>query len=884
MKFLKIIVIGLMCLLAIDLISQETSISGDYKGSIPKVLKKLRNQHQLKFAYDYNALKDYKIDLNFDNQRIEEVLQEVLLGSGFSFRYIGETIVLFKDDVQQNYSITITGRVVDDESGEALPYTNIFLAQEGIGTNSNEDGDFIIKELQNPKDTVVVSFLGYETVIKPLSEFIPGSFNLIRLKSIQQFLPTIQITSERSLAIASGPALSEYNINPSRVADVPFVGAPDLFKSIQTLPGINSGNETSSELIVRGGRSDENLVLLDGFKLYNLDHFFGIFSTINPDIIKNVKVYKSGFDASYGGRVSSVIDLNGKEGNNNRASTSISMNTSNISGLVETPIFYKNLTFVAAIRRAHSDLYQNPLYEDLFGSAFDTSANSQNQGLTFENDEIPEFNFYDAYSKLSFRPNPDNKFSLTFYRGQDNFRIQNVTERTFNFTLEKDENNYIFDWGNVGLGGLWSKHWGENVFSKITLGKSSFNRNYYRLLRLIDEDLISEQITTIDYSNSERSTLEDLSLRAEIDIERRLGEKINLGFENSVVNIVGTNNRQDTLPSLTSNYDVDGYMTSVWLSFEKELKEISLQIGNRTTYYSETSASYWSPRFRIKKKLDEQFSIHLNAGKYYQFVRRTNRQNIFLNQPERWLLANNDSIPVLSSNHISGGIRYTSKEWNVDFEGYIKNTDGNILNRNDILLLDLQEQSNAIARGTSSIGGIEFFIHKLKGKHTGRASFSVSQALEFYGQEGNSINDGQAIFSPDNKTFDLNTTYQYNLTHWQFSTNFIWSSGTHYTPLLGVDTFVGPDGSRFTKAEYGEEFSITLRDYISVNLAINYKKRLNWTNLSAGLSINNILDRENVKSKNYIPTFEERGELAGVDENDIYLLGITPSLNIKLTF
>jgi len=760
----------------------------------------------------------------------------------------------------------------------------VALFPSSKGTITSEDGFFVLKEIEESQDTLVVSFIGYKPFISSISNFMNGSYNIIDLEFIDQFLPTVQITSDKPLTISSNHQLSEYNINAQKISELPFVGAPDLFRLLQTLPGINSGNETSSELNIRGGRSDENLVLLDGFKLYNLDHFFGIFSTINPDIIKNARVYKSGFDASYGGRVSGVIDLSGKEGNNKKPAGSISLNTTNVNGLIETPLFSDKITLVTALRRAHSDLYQNPLYQNLFGSAFDTSANSQNQGLSFEGNEVPTFSFYDFYSKLSFRPNPENKFSLTFFRGQDNFSVTNESQRIFNFIEETDLNNYNFDWGNIGVGAIWTKKWSENVFTKTTFGKSSFNRNHHRTLELIDQNLITETSTSTSFSNSERSTLEDLTFSFSATIEESIGQRIKLGLESTLLSTVGVNNRQDTLPSLTSFYDESGTTNSVWGSYYREFDGFTIEVGSRVSFYSPTNTVYWSPRFKASRKLDDYFSVNVNAGRYFQFIRRTNRQNIFLNQPERWLIANNDSIPVLSSTQISGGISYRNKGWAFDFEGFIKNTSGNILNRNDVLLLELVQQTNAIAKGTANIGGLEFFLQKNKGRHTGSLSFTLSQALEFYDEQGNQINDGRPIFSPDNKTYDLKSTYQYNLTNWQFSTSFIWYSGTHYTPLLGLIPVTIPPGITFTKAEYGEEFSVQLKDYISLNLSCNYMKKFQEFDFFAGISISNILDRKNVKSLNYIPIFEERGELVDVEAQEIFLLGITPSINVKLSF
>ncbi|MEM7161018.1 MAG: carboxypeptidase-like regulatory domain-containing protein [Bacteroidota bacterium] len=883
MKITKQILAFLFLFNAFHLNAQETYLNGNYKGTIPKILKKLRNKHELKFAFDYGALKNYKVDLFLSQSPVEEALISILENTNYTFKKIDNTYVIFPIAQKEILSMSLYGKVVDQSNGEPLPFASIGFSQSTQGTFSNDDGSFSLKNIENMEDSLIIRFLGYRSFQKPIKAFVNGSFNLIELEQIQQFLPTVQITSQKSLSISSEKELSSYNVNAQKINELPFTGAPDLFKSLQLFPGINAGNETSSELNIRGGRSDENLVLLDGFKLYNLDHFFGIFSTINPDIIKDIRVFKSGFDAKYGSRVSGVIDLSGKEGNAKRPSGSLSFNTINITGLIETPIVNQKLTFITAIRRAHSDIYQNPIYQNLFGSAFDTSANSRNQGLDLDGEESPDFNFYDVYSKLTFKPDLENNFSLTFFRGQDNFSVRDTSNFNGNQLLRINQNDYNFDWGNIGVGALWTKQWDDNVFSKVTIGQSSFNRNYHRLFQIIDRDENTGAESRDIYSNAERSQLQDFTLNANVFVKRTIDEEIGFGYEGTVISIAGINNSIDSIERSTLNFDLQGITHSLWTSYNREMGDTKFKLGLRATHYSITNEFYISPRVIITRKIDDNFTLHVNAGRYFQFVRRTNRQNIFLNQPERWLIANNDSIPVLISTQFNGGIRYSEKEWVIEFEGFIKNMEGNILNRNDILLLELVEQTNSIAKGTANIGGIEFFIQKKRGRHTGYASMSFSQALEFYRESGNEINDGNPIFSPDNRTYDLKTAYQYNLTNWQFSTNFLWSSGTHFTPLLGVFQVNGPFGIPFTKAEYAEEFSATLQDYLTLNLAVNYRKFFNWVKMDLGISVNNVTNRKNVKSLNYIPIFEN-GELSDVVEDRISLLGITPSLNLKLSF
>ena len=163
--------------------------------------------------------------------------------------------------------------------------------------------------------------------------------------------------------------------------------------------------------------------------------------------------------------------------------------------------------------------------------------------------------------------------------------------RPFNFTEITDINKYNFDWGNIGVGAIWTKNWSETVSTKITFGKSSFNRNHHRSLELIDTDLVTENSSSLSFSNSERSTLEDLTFTFNTSIEKSIGERIKFGIESTLLSTLGVNNRQDTLPSLTSFYDESGATHSLWGSYYKEFNDFTIEIGNRTSYYAPTNLS-----------------------------------------------------------------------------------------------------------------------------------------------------------------------------------------------------------------------------------------------------------------------------------------------------
>ncbi len=336
-----------------------------------EVLKKLRTAYNLKIAYDNERVKGITITLELKGVPLEEALKKILVGTPLTYQLINDKVVIvpngqLKTEITNfNRSVSISGVISDQETGETLPNASVHVAGFDQVTVSNADGFFTLINIPSDTSTLFINYLGYSAKQIKLDPQLVGTKINITLQSNFSQLKEVTITDHYETPLKVNEQISKVAFNPKSLSSLPSLGEQDLFRTLQLLPGVSGTNESSAGLVVRGSNPSQNLVLLDGFTIYHLDHFFGIFSALNSDIIKDVQIYKGGYEAKYGGRVSGVVDITGKTGNSTKPAFNFGANLVSIHGSAEIPIG-KKVNFLFTGRRAFTDIIQSDLYQKLF--------------------------------------------------------------------------------------------------------------------------------------------------------------------------------------------------------------------------------------------------------------------------------------------------------------------------------------------------------------------------------------------------------------------------------------------------------------------------------------------------------------------------------------
>lgn len=875
--------------------AQETKklrIKGNYPDkALDLVLLDLKINYRLDFTYDPELVQGKRISVVFPKTNLDNALNIILAGTGLTYKKTGGNRITIVEGVEEaivdtavsqptRKDFTIKGVVKDQNSGETLPFANVLVRGSNNGTTSNIDGYFTLFNV--PTDTMIldVSYIGYRHLSFRMHPDMDVDNLQIRMMDFGVQLAEVVVQAEREeQLIQASTGISQVSISPAALATLPSFGEKDIFRSLQLLPGISGTNESSSGLYVRGGTPDQNLILFDGFTVYHVDHLFGFFSAFNSNAIKDVQLHKGGFDAEFGGRLSSVVELTGKDGNTEQFNMGAGLSLLSYNGFVEAPFAKGKGSFLVAGRRS----FQSQFYSNLFDAFTENNQTDApgggGRGGRFGFQEVkPNSYFYDLNAKVTYRPSTDDVISLSFFNGQDNLdNSRNSDNSSFggrfgrgNANLNFQSNNTdLTNWGNWGASAKWSHRWSDRFYTNANLSYS----NYYSERDRRNETTIDRGDSTITRTNGnyEYNDLRDVTFKIDNEWKVSPNNQLEFGLQSTYHDIVYEYTQNDTI-SVLDRAD-EAYTNSVYVQDRHTFNnKLILKGGIRASSYSLTEQVYLEPRASLSYLLTDRIKLKGAWGKYYQFATRVVREDIQQGSRDFWLLANDENVPISSAIHYIGGISYETPSLLFDVETYYKTLDG------------LSEYTTRFVpsgfgpgrslnyeefffSGTGIAKGIEFLAQKKVGKITGWIGYTLGEVkydFEAFGDE--------PFYANQDQTHELKIIGNYKLNKWTFGATFIYATGRPYTAPTGYYEVPLLDGTTADFFEVSAKNGLRLPDYHRFDISATYDFNLGLSKASMGLSIFNFYDRNNVWYKEYEVI---EGELL---ETNVSLLDFTPSL------
>lgn len=769
---------------------------------------------------------------------------------------------------------TISGIIVAEDNQERLPFADIIIKGTSEGTSTNVDGYFSLIDVPEEVLTLQVLYVGYvSTEIEIEAGNQPIKNLKIELKSGVE-LQEVVVAGKSYKVMNASDGISTIQVSPAQLALLPNVGEVDIFRSLQLLPGVSGSNESSSGLYVRGGTPDQNLVLLDGMTVYNVDHFFGFFSAFNADAVKDVQLYKGAFPAKYGGRLSSVVDLTGKTGSPTKLQGNVGLNLLNARAGVQIPLFKKG-SFSIHGRRSYTDIIRSGLYNDIFNVFTQTENPPDIDGLEINTVE-PDFYFFDLNSKLSINPTEKDVVALSFYTGADHLVEQNEIsiERGENPTilieLDVDEKN---DWGNRGFSGKWSRQWDAKWYSNLLVANSNYFSEYNRDLD-IKATLVERDTVVVDRNilTLEDNEVKDLTFRLDNEVQLNSKHKLEFGGLFTAAKVDYKFIRDDTLTILDLQQEANyaaAYVSDTWTPFSK----LSINAGLRATYYNISQDIYWAPRFSFQYNLTDRIRIKGGYGKHYQFVNRIINENVTEGSRDFWLLADDDLVKVSSAEHFVFGAAYETNDYIFDIEAYRKNLDNLAefslrFQRNDIDL------NRLFFLGSGYAEGIEFLLQKKKGAYTGWVTYTLARVRNNFPE----LNNGFEFSALHDQRHEFKTVHSYEWQNYRLAATFVYASGKPFTEPAGQYSIELLDGRTFNYISVGAKNASRLPPYHRLDFSVHYVTKAGRFDVDVGLSVFNLYDRRNVWYREY--DFTETPPVI----SEIQYLGFTPNLSLDVKF
>jgi len=759
--------------------------------------------------------------------------------------------------------IFISGYVYDIQSHESLVGANVWDNETKQATTTNNFGFFNLSlqtlKLKLPLK-IICSFVGYQrdTIIINQTKDTILHINLKsnnNLKEINIISQKVPIEAQTKSGIVSIPIL--------QIQSLPtFGGEKDIIKAYQLMPGVQQGKEGISTLLVRGGSADQNLILLDDVPLYYINHLGGFVSLFNDDAINSTRLYKGGFPASYGGRLSSVMDVRMKDGSNDKINGNICIGLISSKISIEGPIKKDTSTFFISARRFMYDLLSKPITKHNLNNAI---------GYTF----------YDINLKYNYILSKKNRLYFSLYQGDDKLSSKYYDKKT------QDKSDFKQKWGNTLLALRWNQIYRNNLFGNTTLS--------YTKYRFLNNIYNKNKDSTDSYDNNYSffSGINDLSIKNNLELLLSQKVKLELGltamqqsFSPCNVSYSSNINGVSIIDTTLNNTKLNGFQESVYFDSEVKLKKLTINAGFRLVNYTiqNTNFPFIEPRIQLHYSLPFSSAIKCSYTQMNQYIHLLTGSSDDM-PIEFWVPATLKAKPSNSQQLSFSFVKTLFKNYDLSIELYKKNYTNLITYKEGVSYFstDKSWEEKIENNGKGLVYGMEFLLQKQSGKNKGWISYTLSKNTRTF----SNINNGKTYPDINDRRHQLNLVFIRTFNERiDFSFNWIFQTGQ---PIdLPLAYYYIPDGNNFYQLQsikiYGEKNSLRALPYHRLDVGVNFKKTKKHGIRTWNISVYNLYNRKNpyyyyFKNTNYSNI--NTGKMVLVQKS---LFPIMPSISYSFKF
>ncbi len=736
---------------------------------------------------------------------------------------------------------TVSGTVTDAKTGETLIGATVYDTISKKGTITNQHGRFTLT-LKESHAVLRFSFVGYETQFRPINTANDQRLD-IGLKGAVT-LNEVVITGERMQHVESSQS-SIIELPVEQVKSVPVLfGETDVIKVVQLLPGVQSGSEGMSGMYVRGGGPDENLFLLDGVPMYNVNHLGGLFSAFNSDAVKNISLYKGSFPAHFGSRLSSVLDITTNNGNDKEYHGGVGVGLISAKVNIEGPIIKEKTTFCLSARRTYGDVLMQPFIALAMASSGDEG--KANGG----------YYFYDLNAKITHKFNERSRLYASYYMGDDAL----YAKYRYNYnSLEKDYMRLNYSWGNI----VGSLRWNYELTPRLFMNVTGAYTRYRNALSLTSESVYRGYTDT--YTMAFNSGIQDVTARVDFDYAPTPDHAVKFGGqflhhiftpETSSMKVSENSESQaynfDTIIGQSivhSNemtlYAEDDWRVNDWLKVNAGLNFTGFQVQG--TFYPSLQ-----PRLSGRILINDRLSAKVGYAYMTQYLHLLSNTSISL-PTDLWVPVT-ARIKPMTSQQVAAGFFYNLLDvLDLSVEGYYKYMN-NLLEYKDGASFwgSSQGWEEKVCMGRGWAYGVEFLAQKKIGSLTGWLGYTWSHTNRKFDRESNILNEGRTFPAKYDRRHDVSVvlTYKFNdridaCVSWVFS-----SGNTATLALQDIDPREDPNGNAntyyYTEIPYvSSRNNYRLPNYHRMDASINFHKKLRRGKRTINVSIYNVYSRQN---------------------------------------
>jgi outer membrane cobalamin receptor len=661
-----------------------------------------------------------------------------------------------------------------------------------------------------------------------------------------EVFPLQEVLVEEFLAKGIRKTAQHYIISPQKVQTLPGITDADILQSIQQLPGVKSPNETATGLYIRGGTADQNLILMDGIRLYHPGHLFGMISSINPNVEQTVNYYNKAVNPKFGERVSGIIDIKSTDKISNKTNLKAGINAINADVYLQTPLVKNKLGLQLSGRKSLTEWWQSPTFNQLETKVF------QNTNFRdFNNNN--QFKFHDYSAKLNFKPNDRSEISLSGLVIKNNLDYQNI--------IEIDSiNNQRMSIENYGFSLNWTQKYSPKFTQKSTLFYSLYSFDY-----------LKKQ----DYQTNKFEAFKKLNRvvdsGAEINFDYQISGESNLQF--------GYQFLGNDISHLFNSYNQDiGVVLSLkhlfnqthagFVHYKQNFGSWTFQPGLRYNFYNQMNVSSFEPRILLQKSLSESFIWQVSYERRSQVLSQVREEagtDLSL-ENYVWVLSDNAEYPIQKANQFTSGIIFKKNNWLLDIEAYYKNISG----ITSFTLGFLGQNGNDINQGNGFTKGVDLLLQKSAASWKTWITYTYQDSQNRFSR----LNEGRFFSSNADIQHSFNLAFTKKWEDFLFTAGWFWHSGK---PFSSVD-----DAGAITSYN-----SQRLPDYHRLDISASYQFQNKIGNtFKIGISVYNLYNRNVLISKELERQYTNLSDFSNprYAVREFYSLGMMPNVFFRVAF
>ena len=810
----SLILIGGVLLFALQTQAQkaETKLSFSIRNAtLEEFVKRIENSTGFSFIYGEEVKMNHRLTLDVKQKTIPEILDLAFANEPVKYQITGRHILLQKKKQKPvSRKFTISGYVTDGTSSETLIGANILESRQQQGTTTNPYGFYSIT-LPAGETELSFSYLGYTTRQYRLELSKDTLINVLMQDNNQ--LEEVVIVSDKAEAGITATQMGAQEIPIAQIKNTPSIlGEADVMKTIQLMPGVQAGVEGSAGLYVRGGGPDQNLILLDGVPVYNVDHLFGFFSVFTPEAVKKVTLFKSSFPARFGGRLSSVVDVRSNDGDMKKYHGTLSVGLLSSKIQLEGPIIRDKTSFNISARRSYIDLIAKPF---------------------MPKDDKISYYFYDINAKTNHKFSDRSRLFLNFYNGKDSYYFKTTDSSS---SMYKDKMS--LNWGNTIATARWNYIFNQKLFSNTTVAYNKYrmdaNSTVYTKTNLI------ESISESNYHSNYHSGICDWSYLIDFDYNPTPAHHIKFGagyLHHDFRPEVATSKiqekedgitKQDTLYNSISNSTIQAHEVSAYIEDNFDIgSRLRMNVGLHLSMFRVQRRNYFSvqPRVSARYQLTKHTALKASYTKMSQYIHLLSSTPISM-PTDLWVPVTSKIKPMQAHQYSLGSYYTGLPGWEFSVEGYYKQIRNVLEYKEGVSFLGSSSGwENKVEMGKGRSMGIEFMAQKTTGKTTGWIAYTLAKSDRKFAIGG--INNGERFPYKYDRRHNLSLVVNHKFSNRiDIGASWIFSTGGTATIAEEVTAIIRPGEDAIQQKDYIEKRNnYRLPASHRLNIGVNFNKK-----------------------------------------------------------